>query len=85
MFILEALSVGTPIVSTDCGGPAEILENGRWGKLTKVGSPEDLAEKMLSSLNEEHNKSKLIERSADFSPQSIAQEYIDVLFPKEGV
>lgn len=84
--ILEALSVGTPVVSTDClSGPAEILENGRWGKLTKVGSPEDLAEKMLSSLREEHDKAKLIKRSADFSPHSIAQKYLDILFDNKRV
>lgn len=81
--VLESLSVGVPVVSTDClSGPAEILGNGTWGKLAKVGSPEDLAEKMLAALSEDHDKEKLIERSRFFSAPRIAQEYINVLFPQ---
>lgn len=81
--VLEALSFGVPVVSTDClSGPAEILGDGKWGRLAKVGSPEDLAEKMLLTLNECHDKNELIERSRFFSPPRIAQEYIDTLFPQ---
>lgn len=80
--VLEALSVGVPVVSTDCGGLAEIIGNGTWGKLAKVSSPEDLAEKMLIALDEDHDKERLIERSRFFSPSRIAQEYIDILFPQ---
>ena len=36
--LIEALACGTPVASTDAPyGPAEILENGRWGRLTPVG------------------------------------------------
>jgi glycosyltransferase involved in cell wall biosynthesis len=42
--LVQAMSVGTPIVATDCpSGPAEILEGGRWGTLVPVGSEEALA------------------------------------------
>lgn len=36
MTTLEALACGTPVIVTDCGGPAEIVENGRSGLLVPV-------------------------------------------------
>lgn len=41
--MLQAMACGLPIVSTDCGGPAEILEQGRWGRLVPVNDPPALA------------------------------------------
>ena len=49
--VIEALACGTPVVSTNTPyGPAEILENGRWGRLTPVGDAEALALAILDSL-----------------------------------
>ena len=42
MTILESLSTGTPVVSTDIGGPAEIITNNKTGLIYKVGDVEDL-------------------------------------------
>ena len=36
--ITEALTLGTPILSTDCGGPHELLKNGKWGRLVENSS-----------------------------------------------
>lgn len=51
--LIEALALGTPIVSTDCpSGPAEILENGKWGRLVPPRDPQAMAEAILQTLEE---------------------------------
>lgn len=51
--LIEALALGAPIVSTDCpSGPAEILENGKWGYLVPPGDPEAMAEAIIRTLDE---------------------------------
>ncbi len=51
--LVEALSLGTPVVATDCpSGPAEILAGGRWGRLVPPGDPEALAAGISATLAE---------------------------------
>ena len=76
--LVEALAVGTPVVATDCpNGPAEILENGRWGYLVPVGNPEALAEAVLAVLK---GKSVTpVDRTLAFSVERVLQQYAQVL------
>ncbi|ARV57624.1 glycosyl transferase [Nostocales cyanobacterium HT-58-2] len=50
--LIEAMAVKTPVISTDCkSGPAEILANGKYGRLTPVGDSEAMAQAILSVLS----------------------------------
>lgn len=76
--LIEAMSVGTPVVSTDCqSGPKEILENGKYGILVPVSDINALANAMYKSINDKHDRDALKNRAADFSVDKIAKQYIE--------
>ncbi len=53
--LIEALALGTPVVSTDCkSGPREILEDGQLGRLVPIRDPEALAAAIAATLDEPH-------------------------------
>ena len=76
--IVEALSVGTPIVSTNClGGPSYILENGKYGTLVPVRNPKLLADAIIRELNKKSpSKDFLINRAKEFSIEAIGEKYL---------
>ncbi len=78
--IVEALAAGVPVVSTDCkSGPAEILGNGKYGKLVPVGDSAALAKAMEESLSEPIDPEALKARAKDFSPEIIAKQYLELV------
>lgn len=75
--IVEALSVGLPVFSTNCkSGPAEILEGGKYGKLFKCGDTEGIAMELVNFNSSEIDKQILISRSFDFDVDKISAEYL---------
>lgn len=76
--LVEAMGVGTPVVSTDCpSGPAEILQNGTYGELVPVEDPQELAKAIIRTLNNPIPSDKLKQRAKDFAVPKIADEYLD--------
>ncbi|MFG6119269.1 glycosyltransferase [Thalassobacillus sp. B23F22_16] len=79
--LAEALATGTPIVSTSCRpGAVEVLNNGEFGAMCKVGDEADMAKKIYELLILEENQRaeivrKGIERTNDFHARKIAAEY----------
>lgn len=75
--IVEALECGVPVVSTDChSGPAEILANGRYGRLVPVSDATALAAAIQASLLESHDQDALRCRAQDFAVPRIADQYL---------
>lgn len=81
--LVEALSCGTPIVSTDCpGGPRSILSDGKYGTLVPCGNADALSSEIKRQLevSVELDKQALIERANDFSIASVAKQYFKSIF-----
>lgn len=78
--LIEALGAGIPVVATDCNyGPAEILENGKYGRLVPVENPEMLAAEIEEILKNPPGKEFLKQRSLDFTVEKSADRYLDLM------
>jgi glycosyltransferase involved in cell wall biosynthesis len=78
--LVEAMACGVPVISTDCpSGPAEILEDGKWGRLVPVGDAESMAKAILDTLDDPGPSPK--DRAMEFSVERAANEYLKLLLP----
>lgn len=78
--LIEALTLGLPVVSTRCpSGPEEILEGGRWGRLVQVGDADGLATAMLAALQGPRpDRLPLQARAAEFSLEQALTQYLEL-------
>ena len=80
MVIVEALSLGKTVVSTDCpSGPSEILGDNEFGYLCKANDPSDLAAKIDYARKNNFNPEKLITRAKEFSVEKIGSLYAEII------
>jgi glycosyltransferase involved in cell wall biosynthesis len=77
--IVEALGCGTPVISTDCPfGPAEILADGRFGRLVPVRDARALARAMASPLRAQWSQEELRSRAEIFSVDAAVDRYMQL-------
>jgi glycosyltransferase involved in cell wall biosynthesis len=81
--LVEALACGTQVVSTNCpSGPAEILEDGKHGRLVPVGDTAALAGAIADALDYPLPIEGLKERAKAFSSEAAVSAYLQALgFP----
>ncbi len=78
--LAEALSCGTPVVSTRCPyGPSEILGNGQFGELVPIGNARALAKVLLRTFERQPSAEMLKRRGREFTVQRAARNYIILL------
>lgn len=84
--LLEALSHGINIVSTDCpSGPREILEDGLFGRLVAIDNPKDFSEAMVTALKNPYPVEHLQARASCFSKEKTILQYQALLFEPSSV
>lgn len=80
----QALALGTSIVATDClGGTAEVLEQGRWGKLVPVSDPDSMADAIRAALDQPELTDGRV-RARTFDLALTVDRYLDLLLSPIG-
>jgi glycosyltransferase involved in cell wall biosynthesis len=78
--IAEALACGLPVVATNCAsGPAEILDEGRYGRLVPIGDVAAIAKAVVDTLSDPPTPEYLKRRAHAFTVEAIIPTYEAIL------
>jgi glycosyltransferase involved in cell wall biosynthesis len=78
--LIEALALGVRVVSTDCpSGPAEILADGKHGRLVPIGDHSALAKAIMESLGKSGDTTDGAAATAPYEIATVVPQYLDAL------
>ena len=78
--LIQALALGTPVVATDClAGPREILANGKFGPLVKLGDVNAMTNAILQTLQNPLPQTTLQQAAEPFRADRCVQAYYSTL------
>jgi glycosyltransferase involved in cell wall biosynthesis len=77
--IVEALAHGLPVVATNCTGPREILDEGRYGEIVPIGDADALAAAIDRALEAPGNPEPRRDRARSFSFAARVPHYVNLI------
>jgi glycosyltransferase involved in cell wall biosynthesis len=78
--LIEALAARLPVVATNVGPCAEVLQQGEWGRLVEQGNPDAVAEGLLEAIDGNVQSPDLQHVYDRFDTQASAERYWALLF-----
>ncbi len=64
--VLEAMAMGTPVITTNCGGMCEVIEDGVNGFIVPIRNPQAIADAIVSFTElDENQKQSIIEKAKE--------------------
>lgn len=71
---------GCTVVSTDCHtGPREIIGKNKYGYLSKVNNPNDLAKNIIKAMKDKVSKNKINKIMIKFSENNVIRRHFSLL------
>lgn len=74
--VLEAMSVGLPVVALSVGGIPEMVQHGKTGLLIQHRDPKQIAEEIVTLLGDQHLWSLVAQNGKDLLEQRFVYEHV---------